>query len=100
MTAEWTLLPRVVPAPRDAKGATQHADGVLRLLRVDERKSHRFSLAKKAAAFFSISRSSLRTRFSLRRAASSFFSSLVRASGAPLPASTRACSTHARRPVG
>ena len=48
------------------------------LLRGDERKPHRWCFAKKAAAFFRISRSSWRIRFSLRSRASSSRSAVVR----------------------
>src|SRR5262249_47035273 len=63
------------------------------LLRLDERELHPFSFAKKAAAFFSISRSTRSSRTSLRSFASSSFSSLVSVPRLLLPASARACST-------
>src|SRR5690349_7426227 len=66
------------------------------VLRADEGEPHRPSLAKNAAAFFRISRSSLRTRFSLRRRASSSRSWLVSAPAGPRPWSTSACCTQLR----
>jgi len=60
--------PSVVAAGGDAQGATQRADGMIGLLSLHELVGrHRIesvSLAKKAAAFFRISRSSLRMRTS------------------------------------
>jgi hypothetical protein len=44
-------------AARDAEHITEHGDGVERLLHEDERELHVLSFAKKAAAFFRISRS-------------------------------------------
>src|ERR1700735_3958330 len=87
--------PCVVAALGNTQHATQRRNAVLGLLRPDERESHRFSLAKKAAAFFNISRSSLRTRFSLRSRESSSRSSLVSAPAGPRPASISACFTQA-----
>src|SRR5216684_1355383 len=69
---------------------------MLGLLRHDEPKSHRLCFAKKAVAFFNISRSSCRMRFSLRSRASSSRSAVVNAPDLPLPRSTRVCSTHLR----
>src|ERR1700730_13152299 len=69
---------------------------MLGLLRHDEPKSHRLCFAKKAVAFFNMSRSSCRMRFSLRSRASSSRSAVVNAPGLPLPRSTRVCSTHLR----
>ena len=62
--------------------------GVQRLLRRDEHKSHVFSFAKKAAAFFNISRSICNRLFSRRSRISSSRSAVVNAPGGPLPAST------------
>src|SRR5215203_4952112 len=50
--------PRVEAAGRDAQAATQEGHRMMGLLRGDERKSHRWCFAKKAAAFFRMSRSS------------------------------------------
>src|ERR1700736_1030932 len=91
-----TVLPGVEAAPRHEETPTQHRDRVLGLLRRDEPKSHRLCFAKKAAAFFNISRSSWRMRFSLRSRASSSRSAVVSAPGLPLPRSARVCSTHLR----
>ena len=51
------LLPGVVAAAGDLEHLAQNGDRVVRLLRVDELEHHPFSFAKKAAAFFNISRS-------------------------------------------
>src|ERR687897_560102 len=77
-----------------------HAHPVVRLLLQDEGVDHlrarrSSSLAKNVAAFFSISRSSLRTFTSLRRRRSSSFSSVVSPSRSP--ASICAWLTHLRR---
>ena len=84
--------PCVVARPRDLKHPAHRRDGVVRLLRLDEPK-HRyrvsFSLTKKAAAFFSISRSSRRTRFSRRSRLSSSRSSLLTPSARPASTSSR-----------
>src|SRR5713226_3385768 len=69
---------------------------MLGLLRHDELISLRLCFAKKAVAFFNISRSSCRMRFSLRSRASSSRSAVVNAPDLPLPRSTRVCSTHLR----
>src|SRR5258705_4285639 len=58
---------------------TQHRDGEGRLLRLDERELHAWSLAKKAAAFFRMSRSIRSVRFSRRNCSSSLRSPLLRA---------------------
>lgn len=77
-------LPRVKPGPRDAEHPAQLADRALGLLRRDEREHHlRVSLAKKAAAFFKISRSSVSTRTSRRSRLSSSRSALVSPSARP-----------------
>jgi hypothetical protein len=61
-----TPLPGVETTARHLQDTTQHGDRVNRLLRVDEVVPHRDSLAKKAAAFFKMSRSCV-TRFNSRR---------------------------------
>src|SRR5262249_28739509 len=66
-----SLPPGVEAAARHAQTATQQIERMMRLLRRDEPEFHRRSFAKKAAAFFKISRSSRRIRFSFRRRASS-----------------------------
>ncbi len=59
--------PTVVPAHRDLQHATHHVQAVLRTVLGDEAVPQRVvSLAKKAAAFFRISRSWRRISFSLR----------------------------------
>src|SRR5215208_4286330 len=92
--------PAVEAAPGDSQHPAHPTDPVVRLLRLDESVDHlrarrSSSLAKNIAAFFSISRSSLRTFTSLRRLRSSSFSSVV----SPLcsPASVSAWLTHLRR---
>ena len=69
---------------------------MLRLLRRDKPEPHRLCFAKKAAAFFRISRSSCRMRFSLRRRLSSSRSAVVSAPALPFSGSARACSTQFR----
>ena len=51
--------PRIVSGLRHLKVAAQRCDRILRPVLIDERKPQRDSLAKKAAAFFKISLSSL-----------------------------------------
>ncbi len=90
-------LPRVVSGAADTEHAAQRLHGVLGLPRGDEPKdAHRLSpsFAKKAAAFFKISRSSRSTRTSRRSRRSSPRSSLVRPGCSP--ASTVDCLTHSR----
>src|SRR5204863_3411633 len=74
----WPQAPRIEPARRDLKTPAQDRDGVVGLLHRDEPKSYRLCFAKKAAAFFRMSRSSARIRFSLRSRASSSRSAVVR----------------------
>src|SRR5215471_8414440 len=77
-------LERVVALPRHPEQTTQDRDFEKRLLRADECELHSLSFAKKAAAFFRISRSVLSDSTSLR---SDWFSRLSRASSAsPLSA--------------
>src|SRR4029453_17688962 len=61
----WTLAPRVEARGRQPKGAAQLGDRPLSacLLRGDERELHVVSFAKKAAAFFRMSRSTRSCRF-------------------------------------
>src|SRR6185503_13617267 len=92
-------LPRVEPRPRDLQRAAQQPDWKRGLLRGDERKPHGFSFAKKAVAFFRMSRSIRNVRTSRRRRANSSRSSVVSAPGRPRPASTSACRTHSRSAV-
>src|SRR5206468_10361545 len=94
-----TLHPGVEAAGRDAEDATEPSDRVVGLLRGDEPEpAHRVvSLAKKAAAFFRISRPSRSTRTSLPSRASSSRSAVVN----PFrwPASISACATQRRTAV-
>src|SRR4051812_31955419 len=96
MQRRAALAPGVEAALRHAQHPAQRRHAVLGLLRPDERESHAFSLAKKAAAFFKISRSSFRTRTSLRSRESSSRSSVVSAPAGPRPASISACFTQLR----
>ena len=72
-----TVQPGVVAAAGDAENATQDAHGKLGLLRRDEGEPHWLCLAKKAVAFFRMSRSIRSSRFSRRRRRSSLRSSSV-----------------------
>src|SRR6185503_12619896 len=92
-------LPRVEPRPRDLQRAAQQPDRKRGLLRGDEREPHGFSFAKKAVAFFRMSRSIRRVRFSRRSRPSSSRSSVVSALGAPRPVSISAWRTHSRSAV-
>ena len=67
----FTATPSVVAGTRNLENSTRDSDRPDRLLRVDELVPHEFSLAKKAVAFFSISRSSRRRLFSRRKVVSS-----------------------------
>ena len=82
-------FPRVIARTRHAEHAAHGLDRVLGLLRRDEPEDHRrvsLSLAKKAAAFLRISRSSASVRTSRRSRRSSSRSSEVKPSA--LPSST------------
>src|SRR6185369_3800726 len=85
--------PRVEAASRHAEGPREHRHRVASPLRVDERELHAFSFAKKAAAFFRISRSIRSSRFSLRSRASSARSSVV-SPVLPFDRSARAWDAH------
>src|SRR5207249_4361238 len=92
-----TPLPGVEAGAADSEHAAERLHGVLGLPRGDEPKdAHRLSpsFAKKAAAFFKISRSSRSTRTSRRSRRNSSRSSLVRPDCSP--ASTADCLTHSR----
>src|SRR5581483_6959471 len=90
--------PGIVARTRDAGEPAEQGNGIAGLLRRDEpHAAHRVSLAKQAAAFFRISRSSWSVLTSRRRRRSSSRSSVVRAPGGPWPASTRACCTQRRK---
>src|SRR5262249_19642340 len=85
--------------PRDAKDPAEVGDRVIGPLRADEAMHRRYlrsvSVAKKAAAFLKISRSSRSFRFSRRSSRSSLRSSVVNPSR--LPASTSAWFAQLRR---
>src|SRR5215207_6748750 len=87
--------PGVVAARTDLQTPTQDPDAVHGLLHSDEPEPYRLCFAKKAAAFFSISRSSWSTRFSFRKRASSSRSAVV-SPVFPWVRSARACSTQLR----
>jgi hypothetical protein len=87
--------PGAEPTAGDPQTQTQDRERVMPLLRSDELKSHRRSVAKKAAAFRRISRSSRKIRFSFRRQASSSRYAVVRPVR-PCVRSARAWSTHLR----
>src|SRR5690606_24791201 len=89
----------VEAGPRDAEGLAELCHRERGLLRGDARKLHVLSFAKKAAAFFRMSRSILSSRTSLRSRASSVRSSVVRPV-LPLVRSARARSTHCRSADG
>src|SRR5262249_13554308 len=69
--AFWTLLPGVIPAPRDVECLAQHAHRPGVLMGLNELVSHGFSFAKNAVAFFKMSRSIRNRRFSSRSRAHS-----------------------------
>ena len=94
--------PRVESAARHFENVAEYRYRRGGLLRRDERELHVLSLAKKAVAFFRMSRS-IRSVFTSRlSAASSSRSDVVSAPAAaplPLPLSMSACRTHARTEV-
>src|ERR1700730_4855647 len=94
-----TSLGHVEPTARHTQAATQERDRVLCLLHGDEPKPYRLCFAKKAAAFFRMSRSSWRIRFSLRSRASSSRSAVVKPV-LPSLRSASACCTHSRTAEG
>src|ERR1019366_1450211 len=91
--------PHVVDAPRDLQDPAEDTDRRQGLLRRDAREPHVLSLAKKAAAFFNISRSRRSVLTSRLRANSSSRSVVVSAPGGPLPSSISARRIHARTDV-
>jgi len=74
-----TLLRGVIPASTDLEGPAQDAHGKVCLLRSDERERYSLCLAKKAVAFFRMSRSIRSSRTSRRKRLSSTRSSSVAA---------------------
>src|SRR4029077_7964753 len=89
----------VEPGAADAEDRAEQVDRERGLLARDERELHPCSLAKKAVAFFRMSRSIRSVRTSRRSCASSARSSVVSAPSRPRPASTSACSTQRRSAV-
>src|SRR6516165_12041008 len=64
--AGWTLGPGVVAASRDLERVAKYVDRERALMVANEGKSHGCSFAKKAVAFFKISRSMRSRLFSAR----------------------------------
>src|SRR5947199_1407136 len=93
------LAPGVVSRARDFEYPAHQRHRIAGLLRCDKSESHSLSLAKKAVAFFRISRSSRSRWFSRLSSASSSRSLRFKAPSGPRPASTSACATHRRRAV-
>src|SRR5436190_19717689 len=88
----WTLLPRIEATPRHAERVTHHVDRERCLLRRDPGEGYSSYLAKKAVAFFRMSRSICNRRFSRRSRCSSARSSSVSGScGSARAALTHAC---------
>src|ERR1700680_1861565 len=82
-TAGWPTSPGEIAALADTKHAAQAMDGEFRFRPIDEREPHRLpSRAKKAVAFFRMSRSCRRISFSRRSRFSSAATSLAAADGA------------------
>src|SRR5215213_8278977 len=80
--AGWTRSPGEIAALADVKNLAQTCDGEALFRRIDEPELHRLpSLAKKAVAFFRISRSWRRISFSRRSRFSSAAMSSWRSSG-------------------
>src|SRR5262252_7351684 len=92
-------LPGVEARPRHLERPAQQPDREAGLLRGDEREPHACSFAKKAVAFFRMSRSIRSVRFSRRSRPSSSRSSVVSAPVGPRPASTSPCRTQLRSAV-
>src|SRR5216684_2566335 len=92
-------VPGVEARARHLERPAQQPDRDGGLLHGDEREPHAFSLAKKAVAFFRMSRSIRSVRFSRRRRPSSSRSSVVSVPALPRPASTSACCTQRRTAV-
>src|SRR5882762_3346566 len=90
--------PGVIAARRDTQDLTHRRNRKHRLPRVNQRKRVAGSFAKKAAAFFRISRSSRSWRLSFRSRASSSRSAVVNPVR-PCERSARARVTHARSAV-
>src|SRR3954466_5549179 len=84
--------PCVVPGPRHLQHPTHRGDVKDAGVRLDELEPHRSSLAKKAVAFFKMSRSSLSRSFSRR--SRRFSSSRSTRVGVEAPARCRAAMRH------
>src|SRR5579863_5275777 len=93
------LAPGVVTRARNVQHPAHQCHRVAGLLRRDKREPHWFSLAKKAVAFFRISRSIRNRWFSRLSSTSSSRSLRLSAPAGPRPASTSACSTQRRKAV-
>src|SRR5258708_7000450 len=91
--------PGVEARARDRKHPTERAHRIDGLLRLDEPELQWFSFAKKAVAFFRISRSIRSCLFSRRSATNSACSAVVSSPFFPSPASIRACFTQCRTAV-
>src|SRR5215469_5687355 len=87
------FTPSVVSRARDFEYPAHQCYRVVGLLPCDKSESHSLSLAKKAVAFFRISRSSRSRRFSRRSSTNSSRSVRFKTPSGPPPASTSACST-------
>src|SRR3989449_3302634 len=94
-----TSLRRVEPGATDPEYRAEQVDRKRGLLSRDEGELHPCSLAKKAVAFFRMSRSIRSVLFSRRKCASSARSSVVSAPPWPRPASVSACATQRRSAV-
>src|SRR3979411_19255 len=82
--AGWPAPPGEIAALTNTKHAAQAMDGEFRFRPVDEREPHRLpSRAKKAVAFFRMSRSWRRISFSRRSRFSSAVTSVAAATGFP-----------------
>src|SRR6516165_9095081 len=88
-----SFRPSVVSCARDLEHPAHQRHRIVGLLPCDKSESHSLSLAKKAVAFFKISRSSRSRRFSRRSSTSSSRSLRFNAPSGPRPASISACST-------
>src|SRR5262245_3589031 len=92
-------LPGVESGARHVKSATEQPHWEGGLLPGDEGEPHAFSFAKKAVAFFRMSRSIRRVRTSRQSWPNSSRSAVVSAPAGPCPASTSACRTQLRSAV-
>jgi hypothetical protein len=93
------LLERIIPAPGNLQEPAKDGQWILGLLRAYELKPHLLSFAKKAVAFFRMSRSIRRRLISRRSRTSSSRSAVFRVPGGPSPASISAHRTHSRSAV-